>query len=255
MPKTVVAGNWKMNKTLAEAQELAREVAHTLGKAAGNAEVVLCPPAIALAAVRDAVQGSGIKVGAQNMYHEESGAFTGEISPLMLQGVCQYVILGHSERRQLFGETDEMVNLKVKSAFQHGLNPILCVGESLAQRESGQAPAFVEQQVRAGLAGIEDITGLAVAYEPIWAIGTGRAATPEIAAEIMGDTILETLQSLFGAAGREVPLLYGGSANPGNVAGFAAQGCIHGALVGGASLQGQQFVEIVQQAAAAKSAG
>lgn len=255
MPKTVVAGNWKMNKNLAEAQDLAREVAHSLGRTAGNAETVLCPPAIALAAVRDAVDDSGIKVGAQNMYHADSGAFTGEISPLMLRGLCEYVILGHSERRELFGETDELVNLKVKSAFQHGLSPILCVGESLEQRESGQAAAFVERQVQAGLAGIVDISGLSVAYEPIWAIGTGRAATPEIAAEIMGGTIQETLRSLFGSAAEDVPLLYGGSVNPGNVAGFAAQGCIHGALVGGASLQAQQFVEIVQQAAAAKSAG
>ena len=254
MPKTIVVGNWKMNKTLAEALDLARAVKHAVAGAAGSAEVVLCPPAIALAAVRDAVQGSTIKVGCQNMYFEESGAFTGEISPLMLQGICDYVILGHSERRQLFGETDELVNRKVKSAIQHGLRPILCVGESLEQRESGQAAAFVEQQVRAALDGIDDISSLTVAYEPVWAIGTGRAATPEIAAEIMGGAILEALRSRFGAAGVGVPLLYGGSVNPGNVAGFAAQDCIHGALVGGASLQARQFVEIVQQTDAAKSA-
>jgi triosephosphate isomerase len=251
MPKTVVAGNWKMNKTLAEAVDLARGVKDGLKNSA--VETVLCPPAISLAAVREAVQGAAIKVGAQNMYFEELGAFTGEISPLMLQGICDYVILGHSERRQIFGETDDLINHKVLSAFQHGLSPILCVGEALEQREAGEAASVVERQVRAGLSGVVDITGLVVAYEPVWAIGTGRAATPEIAAEIMGGPIQEALRSMFGAAGDAVPLLYGGSVNPSNVAGFAAQACIHGALVGGASLQAQQFIEIVDQTAAAKS--
>jgi triosephosphate isomerase len=250
MPKIVVAGNWKMNKTLAEAVELARGVKHGLKNS--DVEAVLCPPPISLAAVRDTVRGSVIKVGSQNMYFEESGAFTGEISPLMLQGICDYVILGHSERRQIFGETDDLINRKVLSAFQHSLNPILCVGETLEQRESGEASSVVEQQIRSGLAGVVDITGLVVAYEPVWAIGTGRAATPEIAAEIMGGPIQQTLRSMFGAAGDAVPLLYGGSVNPGNIAGFAAQTCIHGALVGGASLHAQQFIEIVEQTAAAK---
>jgi triosephosphate isomerase len=251
MPKTVVAGNWKMNKTLAESVELARWVKDGLKNSA--VETVLCPPAISLVAVREAVRGSAIKVGSQNMYFEESGAFTGEISPPMLQGICDYVILGHSERRQVFGETDEVINRKVLSAFQHGLGPILCVGETLDQREAGKAVSVVEQQVRSGLASVVDITNLVIAYEPVWAIGTGMAATPEIAAEIMGGPIHATLHAMFGGAGDSVPLLYGGSVNPGNVAGFVAQSCIHGALVGGASLQAQQFIEIVDQTAAPKS--
>ena len=254
MPPTVVAGNWKMNTTLAEAIELATGVRDGLDHG-GNVEVVLCPPFISLHKVRDAVQGSTIKVGSQNMHFEKSGAFTGEVSPAMLQGVCDYVILGHSERRQLFGETDDLINRKVQAAVQHGLRPILCVGETLEQREAGQAGPVVERQVRAGLADLLDINNLVVAYEPVWAIGTGRAATPEIAAEIMGDSIQQTLRSLYGKAADEVPLLYGGSVNPGNIASFASKSCIHGALVGGASLQADQFLQIISQAAAAKSSG
>jgi triosephosphate isomerase len=251
MPVPIVAGNWKMNKNLSEAIDLAKGVRDGLDSV-GGVEVVLCPPFISLPVVRDAVQGSPIKVGSQNMHFEESGAFTGEISPLMLKGLCEYVILGHSERRQLFGETDNLINLKVRAAFQHGLRPILCVGEILEQREAGQANSVVGQQVFAGLADVGDITGLVVAYEPVWAIGTGRAATPEIAAEIMGGPIRETLHTMFGAVAEDVPILYGGSVNPNNIAGFAAQKCIHGALVGGASLQSGQFLEIVKQTAEAK---
>ncbi len=251
MPNTVIAGNWKMNQNPAQAVELALAIKGGLTARAGI-EVVIFPPAISLINVRDAVQGSPVKVGAQNMHFEDSGAFTGEISPLMLFGVCDYVILGHSERRQFFGETDELVNQKVRSALQHGLRPILCVGETLAEREGGQAGAVIEGQVRAGLADVVDITGLIVAYEPIWAIGTGQAATPEIASEIMGASIQGTLRERFGTAADEVPILYGGSVNPGNVASYMSQDPIHGALVGGASLQADQFVEIVKLAAAAK---
>ena len=254
MPDPVVAGNWKMNTTLKEAADLAAEVRDGLGSDS-EITLVLCPPFIYLNAVRDAVQGSSIKVGAQNMHFEASGAFTGEIAPSMLQGICDYVILGHSERRQLFGETDELVNRKVKAAFQHGLRPILCVGETLEQRETGQAGAVVGQQLSAALSGVVDITGLVVAYEPVWAIGTGLAATPETAAEIMGGPLLETLRLLFGRAADDVPLLYGGSVNPGNVDSFAQQSCIHGALVGGASLQSGQFLEIAKGIAGAKARG
>ena len=186
------------------------------------------------------------------MHHQPSGAFTGEIAPTMLQGLCDYVILGHSERRQLFGEDDELINRKVQAAFQHGLRPILCVGESLDQRETGQAGTVVSQQLRAGLAGILDITGLVVAYEPVWAIGTGRAATPEVAAEMMGNVISDALRSLHPEAAGETPLLYGGSVNPDNIAGFAALDSVHGALVGGASLQADQFAEIARLTAEAK---
>ena len=252
MPVPIVAGNWKMNTGLAEAAQLAARVREGAGVLAG-VEIILCPPLCLVAAVRDVVQGSSLKVGAQNMHFGDSGAFTGEVAPLMLQGMCEYVILGHSERRQLFGEDDDLINRKVRAAFQHGLRPILCVGESLEQRESGQAGAVVGRQLRAGLAEILDIIGLVVAYEPVWAIGTGRAATPEIAVEIMGGTVLETLRESYGAAADQVPLLYGGSVNPGNITEFVTERCVHGALVGGASLNADQFLEIAQITAEAKA--
>ncbi len=254
MTGLIVAGNWKMNTNIAEAVQLAFGVRNAIGAVTG-VEVVLCPPVVSLIPVRDAVLGTAIKLGAQNMHFEVSGAYTGEIAASMLQGICDYVILGHSERRQLFGESDDSVNRKVKAAVQHRLRPILCVGETLEQREDGQAGAVVGRQLRAGLADVVDITGLVVAYEPVWAIGTGRAATPETAAEIMGGTVLETLRSLYGSAAEEVPLLYGGSANPGNIAEFAAQACIHGALVGGASLKADQFLEIARLTVEAKRSG
>ena len=213
MPRSIVAGNWKMNTNVTEAAALAAAVRQGVGPAS-KVELILCPPYVSLAAVRDAVSGSDIKVGAQNMHFEASGAFTGEVAAGMLQGLCDYVILGHSERRQLFGETDETVNRKVKAALEVGLNPILCVGVSLEQREGGQATQVVGGQVSAGLHGVDDITGVVLAYEPVWAIGTGQAATPEIAAEIMGGAIRETLRGLYGGAADGVPLLYGGSVNP-----------------------------------------
>ena len=254
MPDAVVAGNWKMNTNLAEAAVLATDIRDGLGSVSG-VELILCPPFLCLNTVRETVAGSPIKVGAQNMHFEASGAFTGEIAPTMLQGICDYVILGHSERRQLFGESDELINQKVKAAFQHGLRPILCVGETLEQREAGQAGVVVGRQLSAALTDVVDITGLVVAYEPVWAIGTGRAATPDIAAEIMGGPLLDSLRSLFGSAAADVPLLYGGSVNPGNVDGFNQQNCIHGALVGGASLQADQFLEIASAIAGGKAVG
>ena len=254
MPPTVIAGNWKMNTDLAGALELATGIRDGLGDDS-SAEVILCPPFVSLSAVAEAVAGSPISVGAQNIHSQDSGAFTGEVSPTMLQGICQYVILGHSERRQLFGEDDKQINLKVRAAFQHGLKPILCVGETLEQRQAGQAGQVVEAQLRAGLADVIDINGLIVAYEPVWAIGTGQAATPEIAFEIMGGSVLGTLEALFGGAANDVPLLYGGSVNPGNISDFAAQDCIHGALVGSASLQAAQFLEIVALASVVKGSG
>ncbi len=256
MPATVVAGNWKMNTTLEGALALADGV-RGLAESAPGVEVIVCPPAISLAAVKGRLAGSAIRVGAQNMHHEDSGAFTGEISPAMLVNVCEYVIIGHSERRQLFGETDELVNLKVKAALRHGLKPILCVGETLEQREAGRAADVIAGQVRSGLAEIQsvDISGLIVAYEPVWAIGTGQAATPAIASEIMGGPILGTLESLYGGASSDVPLLYGGSVNAGNIHDFTAQDCIHGALVGGASLHAESFMEIARLAGEAKAAG
>ena len=252
MPDLVVAGNWKMNTTVSEAVALAAGVRDGAESVLGVV-LVLCPPFVSLAAVSDTIKGSSVKVGAQNMHFEDSGAFTGEVSPAMLQGLCDYVILGHSERRQMFAETDETVNSKIKSAQVAGLKPIMCVGETLEEREAGKASDIISGQVRAGLAGIRDTTGLILAYEPIWAIGTGQSATPETAAEIMGGAILETLRSLFSASADNISLLYGGSMNAGNAGDYAAQDCIHGGLVGGAALQAESFLQVAAAIAAAKS--
>ncbi|HIF44791.1 MAG TPA: triose-phosphate isomerase [Dehalococcoidia bacterium] len=252
MPDLVVAGNWKMNTTVSEAAALAAGVRDGAAGVTG-VELVLCPPAVSLVAVSDAVKGSAVKVGAQNMHFQESGAFTGEVSPGMLQGICDYVIIGHSERRQMFAETDESVNLKIKAAQAAGLRPIMCVGETLEQREAGQASDFISGQVHAGLEGITDATGLVVAYEPIWAIGTGQSATPETAAEIIGGVILETLRSIFSGAAANISLLYGGSMNGGNAGDYAAQDCIHGGLIGGAALQADQFLQVATAVVAAKA--
>ena len=251
MPDLVVAGNWKMNTTVSEAVALAAGVRDGAESVLG-VELVVCPPFVSLAAVSDAIKGSSVKVGAQNMHFEDSGAFTGEVSPAMLQGLCDYVILGHSERRQMFAETDETVNSKIKSAQVAGLKPIMCVGETLEEREAGKASDIISGQVRAGLAGIRDTTGLILAYEPIWAIGTGQSATPETAAEIMGGAILETLRSLFSASADNISLLYGGSMNAGNAGDYAAQDCIHGGLVGGAALQAESFLQVAVAISAAK---
>ena len=251
MPDLVVAGNWKMNTTVSEAAALAAGVRDGAASVAG-VTLVLCPPFVSLAVVSEAVKGSAVKVGAQNMHSQESGAFTGEISPGMLRGLCDYVILGHSERRQLFSETDESVNNKVKAAQAAGLKPILCCGETLEQREQGRASDIISGQIRAGLEGVGDASSLIIAYEPIWAIGTGEAATPETAAEIMGGAIFETLRSLFSSAADNIPLLYGGSMNAGNAGEYAAQDCIHGGLVGGAALNAGQFLQVAAAVVAAK---
>ena len=255
MPTPIVAGNWKMNTSLAEAVRLASQVAANVSIPAGI-EVVLCPPFTSLSAVGQALQGTAIEVGAQNMHFEEKGAFTGEVAPGMLAGLCSFVIIGHSERRALFGESDNMVNHKVASAIAAGLRPIFCVGETLAQRESGRASEVISQQIRGGLSGLNDVPGLVVAYEPVWAIGTGQAATPEIADEIMGGVILPALEELLGRTmAQDTPLLYGGSVNPGNIESFAQQDSVSGALVGGASLDASQFADIVRLTASAKRVG
>ena len=245
MPEVLVVGNWKMNTTLAEALELATAVEAAYSFISG-AQMILCPPFVYLYAVHQVVADTRVSVGAQNMYFEASGAFTGEIAPGMLNGICEYVILGHSERRQIFRENNQLINRKVHAALEHGLRPILCVGETLEHREAGQSQEVVRDQLRAGLDGVVDIARLVVAYEPVWAIGTGQAATPESAVEIMEGAILETLTSEYGSGGRNVTLLYGGCVNPANAAEFAARSCIHGALVGGVSLDAQQFLEIAQ---------
>ena len=253
MPRTLIAGNWKMNTTPAEAVALAGAIRSSLdGVSTGDIDVAVFPPLISLLRVRDMLEGSPVRVGAQNIHHEDSGAFTGEISSPMLAGICDYVLAGHSERRRLFGEDDESVNLKVLAALRHGLRPVLCVGETLAQREAGDAAKVVASQVRGGLSGMVDITPVVVAYEPVWAIGTGQAATPETASDIMQGAIQATLREMFGPDAEGVPLLYGGSVNPANASGFLAQPAIHGALVGGASLEAGQFAGIVKAAIAAK---
>ena len=255
MRTPIIAGNWKMFKTVAEATALVREMRHDLNEIEG-VEKVLCPPFTALAAVAELLRPSPIKLGAQDMHWEEKGAFTGEISPLMLQELCQYVIIGHSERRQYFGETDETVNRKCKSALAHGLLPIVCVGENLAQNEAGQTEAFVSSQVKAALQGLTSAQAqtLVIAYEPIWAIGTGKAATGAGANAVIGLTIRGALASLYGeATAQAVRIQYGGSVTPENIAEFMTQPEIDGALVGGASLVAAKFVPIVRQASAAKA--
>ncbi len=250
-----IAGNWKMYKTVAEATELVRGMLTEL-QTVDSVERVLCPPFTALASVSSMVHGTGIGVGAQDMHWEKEGAFTGEVSPQMVKEFAQYVIIGHSERRQYFGETDETVNRKVQAALAYGLTPIVAVGENLAQNEAGETVGFVSGQVRRGLAGLtpEQARGIIVAYEPIWAIGTGKAATGEAANTIIGRAVRDTLAEMFG---REVAdairIQYGGSVKPGNVAEFLSQPEIDGALVGGASLKAEDFVAIVRAAAKAKN--
>ena len=248
MGNPIIAGNWKMNTTLGGATELAEGMKAGL-EAIDDVEVVVCPPFVALAAVGEVLRGSSIRLGAQDMHHEASGAFTGEVSPAMLAGLCQYVILGHSERRQLFGETDAGVARKVEAARGAGLRPIMCVGERLEEREDGIAEIVVEQQVKVGLARLPSPGDLVLAYEPVWAIGTGRAATPEDAEAMMAH-IRATLASRYGdEAASAVPLLYGGSVTDENVAEFVRQPDVDGTLVGGASLKADAFVQLVRNAA------
>lgn len=246
MRKPVVAGNWKMNKSASEARALVTDLLPNLSEIE-SVERVLCPPFTDLWPIMELLQGTGIGLGAQNMYWEVSGAYTGEISPAMLAEVCQYVILGHSERRQYFGETDATVNKKIKTALSFGLTPIVCIGESLDENQAGKTAAVVNQQVRGGLAGLtpEEGAKLVVAYEPIWAIGTGLAATPEDANRIHKDVVRAALGEMLGPdVAQSIRILYGGSVKPENANSFFSQSDIDGALVGGASLKADSFVAI-----------
>jgi len=251
MRKPFVAGNWKMHKTIAEAVVLVRELQAALAGIEG-CDVAVCPPFPALVGVLEALAGSAIGLGAQNVYWEEKGAFTGEVSPLMLKELCDYVIVGHSERRTIFGEMDEVVNKKLHAALAHSLKPILCVGENLEQNQAGETEEFVGGQVRAAFTGLtaEQARLITVAYEPIWAIGTGVPATGEGANDIIGGAVRGTLAALYGddVAG-DIRIQYGGSVNAGNAAEFMAQPEIDGALVGGASLRAADFAAIVREAA------
>jgi triosephosphate isomerase (TIM) len=251
MRRPIVAANWKMNKTEDEAIDLAREMVAALVPYPG-VERVLCPPFIALTAVRPLLAGTGLGLGAQTMHWEKSGAYTGEISAGMLAGLCQYVILGHSERRQYFCETDETVNKKVKAALAAGLTPIICVGENLAENERGATAEIVAGQTRAAYAGLsaEDAAKTVIAYEPVWAIGTGKAATAAGANAVIGLHIRGAVADLYSAEVADaIRVQYGGSVNGANAAEYFSQPDIDGALVGGASLKPAEFAAIVKAAA------
>ncbi|HIR68166.1 MAG TPA: triose-phosphate isomerase [Candidatus Pelethousia gallinarum] len=246
MRKPIIAGNWKMNMTPSQAKELVTDLIPLVKDAA--CDVVVCPPYVDIALVAELVKGTNIQVGAQNIHWAEKGAFTGEISAAMLKEAgAAYAIIGHSERRQYFGETDATVNSRTKAALAAGIVPIICVGESLEQREKGETDAVVSGQVKADLADIpgEAVAGLVIAYEPIWAIGTGKTATDEQANETIG-LIRETIASLYGqAVADQVRIQYGGSMNPKNVKGLMAQAQIDGGLIGGASLKAPDFAQVV----------
>jgi len=256
MRTPIIAGNWKMNKTVAETLELVREIRQSLGEAPEKVEVVLCPPFTSLWVARNSLGRSKYGLGAQNLYWEPKGAFTGEVSPAMLAELVTYVIVGHSERRQYFGETDETVNKKVKAALANGLRPILCVGEVLAEFEAGKTDEVVSRQTRAGLAGLaaEQMANVVIAYEPVWAIGTGKAATGSGANAVVAHAIRGPLGEMFGQAVAEATRVqYGGSVTPANIAEFMAQPDLDGGLVGGASLKAADFAEIVRVTAQVKA--
>ncbi len=251
MRTPVVAANWKMNKTVEEARSLVYAMSARLREIKG-VEKVLCPPFTSLLAVNALLQGSDLGLGAQNMYWEEKGAFTGETSPIMVKELCGYVILGHSERRAYFGETDETVNKKIKAAQKYDLTPIFCVGETLEQYEANKTSEVVGRQVKQGLAGVDAAFGprIIVAYEPVWAIGTGKASSGPNANDVVGKVIRSALGEMFGAiTAQAIRVLYGGSVTGANAAEFFGQPEIDGALVGGASLKPDDFVAIAQAAA------
>jgi len=245
--RPLIAGNWKMFKTGAEAERTALELVELIGPAPGP-EVMLAPPFTALSAVNEAIAGSPVTLGAQNMHWESRGAFTGEISPDMLHAAgCRYVLIGHSERRQLFAETDETVNRKIKAALTTGLAPVFCVGETESQRRADQTFPVLDKQVADGLQGLDSgvLNRLVIAYEPVWAIGTGLAATADQAQEVHRYLRKWITDNLGTALADQIRILYGGSVKPANVAELMAQPDIDGALVGGASLEAQSFAQLV----------
>ena len=245
MRKPIIAGNWKMHKTIAEALEFVNEVKDRVNN--DKVEAVICAPFLQLKDLKEATKGTKIKVGAQNMHFETSGAFTGEVSAEMLQEIgMDYVIIGHSERRQYFNETDETVNKKVLKALEVGIDPILCVGETLEEREAGNTKDVCKVQVEKALENVskEDLAKVVIAYEPLWAIGTGKTATSEDANDVIA-YIREVVANLYGELANEVRIQYGGSVKPSNVAEIMNQSDIDGALVGGASLEANDYVELV----------
>jgi triosephosphate isomerase (TIM) len=243
----VIAGNWKMNPLGDDARTLAEALRSTIGGVSG-VERVLCPPYVYLAVVRDVLAGLDIGLGAQDAYPQDTGAYTGEVSAAMLAGIVRYVIVGHSERRTYFGETDETVRQKVAAVLRHGLQPIVCVGETLDQREAGQTADVLRRQVEEGLSGLHLPDDVIIAYEPVWAIGTGRAATAAIAEEACGMIRLLVAEGHGPAVAGSARILYGGSVTSANASDFLGQPDIDGALVGGASLKVDDFTGIVRQA-------
>lgn len=250
MPRTpLMAGNWKMNTRLADAAALARDVA-AIAENVTSVETAVCPPFVYLQAVREALKGSRVALGAQHSYWQEQGAFTGEVSIAQLAELVRYVIAGHSERRQYFGETDETVNQRVRAILAHGLRPIMCVGETLDQRNADQTSEVLTRQVRGGLDGIDVTADVVIAYEPVWAIGTGLAADGATAQKAVS-LIRETVREVAGAVAGDVRILYGGSVTPENIAEFMAQPDIDGGLVGGASLKADSFGRLITLTASA----
>jgi len=246
MRRRIVVGNWKMNQVHQEALELTAQIKASCENISG-VHVILAPPFTSLLGMRDLLGDCPVSLAAQNMFHHDSGAYTGEISPVMLKGVCEYVILGHSERRSMFLECNEVINKKMLSALSHGIKPILCVGEVSEDRNSGVSLKAVKLQMEESLQDLTSINWLMVAYEPVWAIGTGESATPEIIEDMASDCIRSTLVSLFGDDGKTIPILYGGSVNAQNVSAFLNCNQVDGVLVGGASLDHTQFIDIIKQ--------
>lgn len=242
----LIAGNWKMNTTLNEAIALVSKMRPGLDRIEG-VEKVICPPFTSLARVRELIKGSSIKLGAQNLYYEEKGAYTGEVSPLMLAELCEFVIIGHSERRQYFNETDEIIAKKVGAALKVGLKPILCVGETLQENEAGKTEERLIKQLSSPSTRIYYLGGLILAYEPIWAIGTGKAATGKQANDTIGFIRQHIAKQCGKGIAQEVRILYGGSVTSANIAEFIKQPEVDGALVGGASIKADEFLGIVKQ--------
>ncbi len=250
----IIAANWKMNTTASSAVELCRALRARIDEQS-SIEKVVCPPFVFLPLAAQELAGSSIKVGAQNVFWEEEGAYTGEVSSKMLVGLCEYVIIGHSERRKYFGETDETVNLRLKTTLAHGLRPILCVGETAEEREAGQTEKVLQRQVRGALAEVDLPTDFVIAYEPVWAIGTGTPATGPLAREAVS-FIRGEVASLYDAERAEsLRIQYGGSVDAKNIGEFMSEREIDGALVGGASLRAEAFAVIVEQSALIKGAG
>jgi len=248
MRRLLIAGNWKMHNNIPESLDLVRKILYGVQNIT-VLDILVCPPFTALKSVYDLIKGSNIKLGAQNLHWEMKGAFTGEISPLMLKDVgCEYVIIGHSERREYFKETDDIINKKIFAALKVGLKPIVCIGEKLEERESGVTEKVLEQQITEGLKGLsnEDMENITIAYEPVWAIGTGKTATPEIA-NTTQSFIRNKIKEIFNEnIAEKIRILYGGSVKADNAKALLEQEHIDGALVGGASLDAENFIKIIK---------